>query len=83
MNCVGILFVHDIDEKLYASIEALNEKGYLKKMEARCACFGGCCVRFQELICTLIFMAFVIIFGQIIVASGDPEYLITSKQAYD
>ena len=82
MNCVGILFVHDIDEKLFAAVAALNQPKFLKKLQNFACCKIGCCFRFQEVVCTTIFILFVVIFGQLVVLSGDPQYAITNSYAY-
>ena len=55
MNCVGILFIHDIDEKVFESVEIMDCKS--------ANCCGGCCKKFAKTWGTFLFIAIVCVAG--------------------
>ena len=79
MNCVGILFIHDIDEKLYETIELLDKQEF--KDRNICQCANGFFVKWLGLIFTIVFILFVILFGQMVVLYIAPQYLMIYKRA--
>merc|ERR1712176_378439 len=59
VNSIGVLFIHDLDEQLFASIEALNDSPITNLFHKVCK-EGCCCHNFAAMFCTGIFTGFVI-----------------------
>merc|ERR1712190_311055 len=59
VNSIGVLFIHGLDEQLFASIEALNDSPITNLFHKLCK-EGCCCHNFAAMFCTGIFTGFVI-----------------------
>merc|ERR1711933_612356 len=65
VNSIGVLFIHDLDEQLFASIEALNDSPITNLFHKVCK-EGCCCHNFCALFCTLLFIIIVAALGQVV-----------------
>jgi hypothetical protein len=63
INCIGVLFINDIDEKLY---EAVSYVGCSDKLKNGCSClFCNCCDSFFQIICVVLCIVIFVIIGYI------------------
>ena len=73
VNSIGVLFIHDLDEKLFESVERMNSSRMKGCMGKLCCGRCKCCHNFCSLICTILFMAIVAILGVIVSISANAE----------
>lgn len=66
VNSIGVLFIHDLDEKLFESVERMNSSRMKDCMGELCCGRCKCCHNFCSLICTILFIAIVAILGVIV-----------------
>ena len=66
INAVGVIFIHELDEQLFAATERLIQSEMLKNSK-RCRCFS----KFASLVTTLVFLTFVFFSGVVIKESAE------------
>lgn len=72
VNCIGVLFVHDLDEKLYEAAEVIKKDEMTKKFLC-CAC--NCCKNYCQCCCIICVLLLAVIAGYICV------FIILGSQA--
>jgi len=65
VNSIGVLFIHDLDEQLFAAMQKMQSTG-LNKCFAKCCKRCTCCHNFCSLLCTFLFIVVVAGCGQVV-----------------